>query len=119
MIDICQAPPWVALWADLDCALCTFEDFQLSEEATDAEIWHVCQENEVLLLTGNRNAEGRGSLELTIRQNNTADCLPVVTLADPPRILRDVNYARNVVVRLFEVLIDVEVLRGCGRLYLP
>jgi hypothetical protein len=71
------------------------------------------------MITGNRNAEGPESLEMTIRQRNTPDCLPVLTLADPDRIQRDRQYAEAVVERLFDILIDSGVLRGTGRLYLP
>jgi hypothetical protein len=118
-MDICQTPPWVELWRDLECALCTFEGLDLPEDATDAAVWRACQASEVLLITGNRNAEGPESLEITIRRQNRPDCLPVLTLADPDRIARDRAYAESVVERLFDVLIDVEMFRGAGRLFLP
>ena len=119
MMDICQSTYWAELWRDLDCVLCTFEDFQLRADANDATIWQTCQDNETLLITGNRNADDPESLESTIRQWNTADCLPVLTLADPDRIGRDGQYAQLVVERLFEILMDLDALRGTGRLYLP
>lgn len=119
LMDICQSAAWVELWRGLDCVLCTFEDFDLSADASDAAIWQTCQDNEVLLITGNRNAEGPESLEVTIRERNTSDSLPVLTLAAPDRIGRDAHYAEWVVERLFDILIDVDVLRGTGRLYLP
>jgi hypothetical protein len=43
----------------------------------------------------------------------------VLTLADPDRVGRDARYAEGVVERLFDILIDVDTLRGTGRLYLP
>jgi hypothetical protein len=104
---------------DLACVLCTFEDLGLPEDASDAAAWQACQHAGVLLITGNRNAQGPESLEITIQQRNRPDCLPVLTLADPDRIARDRGYAESVVERLFEVLIDVEALRGAGRLFLP
>lgn len=119
LMDICQTPPWVELWRELGCMLCTFEDFDLSENATDRTIWQTCQDNAILMITGNRNAEGPESLEMTIRQRNAPNCLPVLTLADPDRIHRDRQYAEAVVERLFDILIDPDVLRGTGRLYLP
>lgn len=119
LMDICQTPPWVELWRELGCMLCTFEDFDLSENATDRTIWQTCQDNAILMITGNRNAEGPESLEMTIRQRNAPNCLPVLTLADPDRIQRDRQYAEAVVERLFDILIDPDVLRGTGRLYLP
>jgi hypothetical protein len=56
---------------------------------------------------------------MTLRQRNTPNCLPVLTLADPDRIQRDRQYAEAVVERLFDILIDPGALRGTGRLYLP
>ncbi|WP_143309114.1 ACP S-malonyltransferase [Candidatus Entotheonella palauensis] len=119
LMDICQQPPWIELWQGLECTLCRFEDFHLPIDATDAIVWQVCQDNGLHLITGNRNAEGPRSLEMTIRQRNSAACLPVLTLADPDRILRDFQYAESVVESLFDVLIDPDVFRGTGRLFLP
>ena len=119
LMDVCQSPPWAELWDALDCVCCTFPDLHLAEDGTDAEVWQACQDGDVVLLTGNRNAEGPQSLEITIRQRNQPNCLPVLTLADPDRILRDRSYAESVVERLFDVLVDLDALRGAGRLYLP
>ena len=119
LMDICQMPPWIGLWRELACGLCTFEELDLAVDASDAIIWQTCQDHDILLLTGNRNAESPESLEMTIRQRNTSDCLPVLTLADPDRIQRDRHYAETIVERLFDILIDPDALRGAGRLYLP
>jgi hypothetical protein len=119
LMDICQLAPWDEMWRDLGCVLVTFGTVHLADDATDATVWQTCQDNEILLITGNRNAEGPESLEMTIRQRNKADCLPVLTLADPDRIQRERAYAESVVERLFDVLIDVDGLRGTGRLFLP
>jgi len=43
----------------------------------------------------------------------------VLTLANPGRIGRQRRYAELVAARLFDVLIDIDVLRGTGRLFLP
>lgn len=79
LMDICQLPPWVDLWRELDCIICTFEDFDLPLDATDAAIWQVCQDHNVLLITGNRNAESPESLEMTIHQMTR---LNILTLRD-------------------------------------
>jgi len=42
----------------------------------------------------------------------------VLIISEPQRILSSRTYARQVVERLVEYLIDVENLRGTGRLYL-
>lgn len=99
LMDICQLPPWVDLWRELGCVLCTFEEFELSIDATDAVIWQTCQDHDILLLTGNRNAEGPESLGMTIRHRNASDCLPVLTLADPDRIQRGRQNAESIVCR--------------------
>ena len=83
-------------------------------DATDATIWQACQDHDILLITGNRNAEGPESLERTIRQRHAANCLPVLTLADPDRIQCERPYAEAVVERLFDILIDPDALRGTG-----
>lgn len=95
-----------------------FGELGLAEDATDAQVWQACQDNEVVLITGNRNAESPESLEVTIRQLNNDRCLPVLTLADQDRVLRDRSYAGTVAERLLEILYDLDNLRGSGRLYL-
>jgi hypothetical protein len=74
---------------------------------------------ESLLITGNRNAQGEESLEMNIRENRTSDSLPVFTISDPNRIMRDREYAERVAARLIEFLTDLDRLAGSGRLYLP
>jgi len=118
-MDICQRLPWVDLWCELECMLCTCEDFDLPVDATDATIWQACQDHDILMIPGNRNAAGPESWEMTIRQRKTPNCLPVLTLADPDRIQRERPYAEAVVERWFDSLIDPDALRGTGRLYLP
>lgn len=80
---------WNELWQDLVCEVITFANLDLPEDASDAEVWQACQENEVVLVTGNRNAEGPESLEITIRQRDNEHCIPVLTLAGPDRIQRE------------------------------
>lgn len=119
LVDMCQVPPWDEFWRGLNCVVCAFEDFHLPANAADVTVWQVCQDNGVVLITGNRSAAGADSLEATIRRRNRPDCLPVLTLADPKRIGRDRKYAESVVERLFDTLADIELLRGAGRLFLP
>jgi len=97
----------------------TFADLNLAEHATDATVWHACQGAGVILITGNRNAHGPETLEVTIREQNEPGSLPVLTLADRHRVSRDRAYAESAVARLFEFLVDIDNLRGAGRLFLP
>ncbi len=119
LVQLCESAPWDEFWRGARCELQTFADLGLAEDATDAQLWWACQKNDVLLITGNRNAEGPESLETTIRRHNDERCLPVLTLADQDRIARESRYAETVVERLLEIFFDLDNLRGTGRLYLP
>lgn len=119
LVQICESPPWDEFWREAECELLTFADLGLAEDAIDSEVWRACQEHDTVLITGNRNAEGPESLEVTIRQYNDEQCLPVLTLADQDRIVRDRPYAEAVVEHLLGILYDLSNLRGTGRLYLP
>ena len=119
LVRLCESEPWREVWSELGCEVFTFNDLSIAEDATDAEIWQACQTNEVVLITGNRNADDPQSLEVTIRERNHERCLPVLTLADIDRIHADRTYADTVVQRLLEILLDLDTLRGTGRLYLP
>jgi len=45
--------------------------------------------------------------------------LPVVTIADPRRIIRDAEYAKSAALRRLDFLDRIESLRGTGRLFVP
>lgn len=119
LIQICESPPWDEFWHEAECELFSLEDLGLEEDATDAEIWNSCQENEIVLITGNRNADQPESLKMTIRLRSNEESLPVITLADRDRTVRDRAYAETVVERILEILFDLHNLRGTGRLYVP
>ncbi len=119
LIQICESPPWDEFWHKARCEFLTLADLGLPENATDAEIWNACQENEIVLVTGNRNADRPESLEMTIPLRNDEQSLPVITLADRDRIDRDRAYAETVVERVLEILFDFDNLRGTRRLYVP
>jgi hypothetical protein len=96
-----------------------FADFGLPPDASDYEVWEVCQREQVVLVTANRNDESVESLTAIIQQHTTPQSLPVFTLANDQRVLRDRQYAEAVADRLLEVLFDIDSYRGTGRLYLP
>jgi hypothetical protein len=107
------------VWAFLSLAQFSFADVGLRLNASDREVWTVCQSEQIVLITANRNDEGPDSLEATIAQENTAQSLPVFTLSNDQRVLRDRLYAERVADRLLEVLFDIDSYRGVGRIYLP
>ena len=71
------------------------------------------------MLTANRNDEGADSLEVTIHTLNTPSSLPVLTIADPELVLANRDYAERVAIRVLEYLLELDNLRGVGRLFVP
>ncbi len=71
------------------------------------------------MITGNRNDDGPTSLEATIRNENQPDSLPVITIGDADRVLRDRIYAEKVAERLLDYLMRIDEVRGTGRIYVP
>lgn len=109
---------WHTLWTELAVCVESFASLGVPTNTPDASLWQLCQTRQIILITGNRNEEGPASLEATIQASNTLTSLPVLTISEPQRILSSRAYAHHVVERLVEYLIDVENLRGTGRLYL-
>lgn len=97
-----------------------FVDVGLSADAEDVVVWQHCQDHSLVLLTGNRKtSDGERSLESTIRRLSTSNSLPVLTISNLRRVLTDPIYCQACVLRLAEVMLDLEVYRGVQRLYLP
>jgi hypothetical protein len=119
LVNLWSSADWADAWAATGCEVGSFERLGLPPNASDEKLWLVCQENDTVLVTGNRNSEGEGSLESTIRRRNTPHSLPVVTIGDPDRLLRDRGYLERVAAQLLEYLLDLDELRGTGRLYVP
>jgi hypothetical protein len=107
------------VWASLSLPVFYFRDLGLAPTITDGVLWQTCQQQQIVLLTANRNAVGPDSLEVTLRTQNQPGSLPVLTLADADRVIHSRAYAERVVERLLECLIDIDNYRGTGRVYLP
>lgn len=114
---------WKDFWKAFNVSIVTFHDLGLGPATPDDVLWRRCQQEQIILLTANRNALGAHSLESTIRNENTPQSLPVFTIASADDILRSTAYAGRVVERLLEYLLeyllDIDNYRGTGRLYLP
>ncbi len=82
LVQRMQAETWAEFWQALGLELRRFEDVGLSASSTDLEVWSVCQSEQLILITDNRNLASEDSLEATIRRNNTPESLPVFTIAD-------------------------------------
>ncbi|MCG6940921.1 MAG: hypothetical protein LJE69_06695 [Thiohalocapsa sp.] len=98
-------------------AVYTFADLRLATDASDAAVWECCQANEVVLITGNRNDDGPTSLESTIRRCGKDTCLPVITIARPAQVLIERRYAERTAEAVLEFLLNLDKLRGVGRLF--
>lgn len=114
-----ESQAWRDIWTDLGLSLYTFADLGLIVDASDAEVWHRCQQDQLVLLTANRNDDVPDSLEATIRSHNAPTCLPVFTLADSEGILNSKGYAERTAVRLLELFMDIGNYLGTGRMYVP
>jgi hypothetical protein len=119
LLRVGLSPGWIDLWIDASCQIESFERLALDDNATDAEIWKACKEHGIVLITGNRNAEGELSLEQTIRRLGTSQSLPVLTISDPGRVMNDRRYAEDIAAQVLDYLRDLDKMRGAGRLFLP
>lgn len=114
-----QSPKWADFWTLLGLALAHFPDVGLDRASSDRTIWQICQAENLLLVTDNRNQEGPDSLEATIRELNGPDNLPIFTISDLDAFRASRAYVEQVVESLYDYLIRIDDLRGTGRLYLP
>ena len=119
ILRILQGDAWRSLWDEMAVRVESFETLGLGADTPDDVLWHSCQSNELVLITGNRNEIGDDSLEATIRRENNARRLPVITLGQPDRALNDRAYQEKIAAGLLEYLLAIENYRGSGRLYLP
>jgi hypothetical protein len=115
---ILESEEWAAFSAALALRCVEFVDVGLRRDASDRVVWQTCQEVGAVLITGNR-ASGDDSLEQTIQDHAGADSLPVVTIGDPQRLVRDRSYASECAMRLLDLLERIETLCGTGRLFIP
>jgi hypothetical protein len=114
-----EGPPWDEFWRAINVPLLTFEGVGLDDEAPDDQVWRRCQQEQWVLVTGNRNEEDESSLEATINRENSADSLPVLTIGRPAEVLTSTEYADRVTEKFLDYLLDIDRFRGTGRLYLP
>lgn len=106
-------------WSDLlPVRLLRFTDVGLPHSSSDRMVWRFVQARHMLLLTDNRRNKEADALEQTIREENTAMSLPVLTIGNVRR-LNEGRYREQCVLRLLEIVIDLDIYRGVGRLFIP
>lgn len=106
---------WLKL---LDIPMATFDEVGLPVDSSDREVWRFSQEKGLILLTGNRNSDGSDSLEQTIREENTPDSLPVLTIGIVAQLEKR-TYREQCAERLVEIILNIENYLGAGRIYIP
>lgn len=119
LLQVLMSDEWRDFWVDLGYQVASFESLGIASNTADLHLWRLCQEREIVLITGNRNKEGPESLEAAIEQLGTPESLPVLTIGEPHRIFTSREYAYQAAVRLLEYLDDMDNLRGTGRLFFP
>src|SRR5688572_27575239 len=85
----------------------------LATTSTDRQVWRYAQAHGMILLSGNRRMAGAESLARTILEENTPRSLPVLLIGKKDRV-KEKLYRDRCVVRLAEILFDVENYLGVG-----
>lgn len=106
---------WIEL---ISIQFVTFREVGLSMESSDRIVWRYAQENQMMILTANRNMKGEDSLEQVMREENTANSFPVLTIGSLDR-LDEADYRERCVERLIEIVLDIDNYKGAGRLFIP
>lgn len=96
-----------------------FEEVGLSIDSNDRVVWRVAQENQMILLTANRSMKDEDSLEQVMREENTQNSFPVVTIGNADRVLNDSSYRERCVDRIVEIAIYTVNYMGARRIFIP
>jgi Tfp pilus assembly pilus retraction ATPase PilT len=112
-------PYWADYWRALQLVVCTLADLSLPDNVADPVLWQESQQRQLVLITANRNKAKVDSLEVIIQQQNLPTSLPVLTLADPQRVLTDSAYAERTAEKILDYLSRIDQVRGVGRLFVP
>lgn len=107
---------WLELYP-LDMVM--FEDVNLPVNSNDREVWQYSQTNRMILLTANRNMEDMNSLEQTLRDANTPDSLPVVTISRQESMIKEAGYRKRCAEKLLEIILYLNNYLGVGRVFIP
>jgi len=107
-------------WLDIvPIQFVTFAEIDLLIDSDDRTVWRLAQENQMILLTANRSMKGKDSLEQVMREENTSESLPVITVSNADRLLNDSEYRGRCVESLVEIVLDIDTYRGVRRIFLP
>ena len=68
LLRVLMSDVWRDFWIDLGYQIESFENLGIATNTADVQLWRLCQERDIVLITGNRKKEGAESLEATIEQ---------------------------------------------------
>jgi predicted nuclease of predicted toxin-antitoxin system len=106
-------------WLDLlSIEFITLKEVSLAADTDDRTIWRFAQSNQMLLLTANRNAKGKDSLEQTMSEEGLPTSLPVLTIANLDRFIEK-NYRERCGARIIEIILDLDNYLGVNRVFIP
>jgi hypothetical protein len=54
-----------------------------------------------------------------MREKNTSESLPVITVSNADRLLNDSEYRGRCVESLVEIVLDIDTYRGARRIFIP
>lgn len=97
----------------------TFAEMDLSIDSDDRTVWQLAQKKHMILLTANRSMKGKDSLEQVMREENTSESLPVITVSNADRLLNDSEYRGRCVESLIQIVLDIDTYRGARRIFIP
>ncbi|MEL6469957.1 MAG: ACP S-malonyltransferase [Cyanobacteria bacterium J06623_4] len=97
----------------------TFTQISLPVDSSDRTVWRLAQEKQMILLTANRSMKGKDSLEQVIREENASTSLPVVTIGNADRLLKDAEYRDRCVDGLIDIVLSIDFYKGTRRVFIP
>jgi hypothetical protein len=106
------------LAAGISLTFIDFESLSLVPTASDRAVWQACQAAGVVLITANRTG-GQESLTEVLSELSDDNTLPVITIGNAKRAVRDRNYLEDCAFALLDLIENIETLRGTGRLFIP
>lgn len=107
-------------WLDIvPIQFVTFDEMDLPIDSDDRVVWRLAQANQMILLTANRSMKGKNSLEQVMREENTPESLPVMTVSNADRLLNDSEYRSRCVESLIEIVLDIDTYLGARRIFIP
>ena len=100
----------IGLWtllAEAGIRFETFADHDLPTNLDDRSLWQFCQAEGWVLFTNDKNNDGPDSLQATIDDSWKPGLLPVLTLANQGRFVREGSYTQLVANEVADLLFGI------------